>query len=103
MPVRAVFRAEVAKEYAIQASTLDGTYGGAFGLYWRPVDPPAWLRYMGSFTDAKDSQGDAVQLINAGSLATDADGSTLYAASPLGLTAFERDADTGAIDGRPVG
>ena len=94
---RVVFLAEAGKQYAIRASTLDATYGGSLGLYWRPVDPPAWLRYMGSFADAEDSQGDAVQLIDAGSLAVDAEGRTLYAVSAAGLSVFERDADTGAL------
>ena len=94
---RVVFRAETGKRYAIRASTLDDSYGGSLGLYWQPVDAPAWLRYVGSFADAEDPQGDAVQLIDAGSLAIDAAGRTLYVVSAAGLTVFERNADTGAL------
>ena len=94
---KVVFRAEVGKRYAIRASTMDSTYGGALGLYWRPADAPAWLRYLGSFADAQDPQGSAVQLIDAGSLAFAGDGSALYATSAFGLTIFERDADSGGL------
>ena len=100
---RVVFLAEAGKQYAIRASTLDGTYGGSLGLYWRPVDAPAWLRYVGSFADAEDPQGDAVQLIDAGSLVIDAEDSRLYAVSAAGLIVFGRNADTGVLaDGRSL-
>ena len=92
-----VFHAEPGKQYAIRASTLDDTYGGTMDLHWRPVDAPAWLRYAGSFADAEDPLGDAAQLIDAGSLAVDAEGRTLYAVGAAGLTVFERNADTGAL------
>ena len=93
---KVVFHAEVGKQYAIRASTFSGSTGD-LGLYWRPTDAPAWLRFAGSFADALDSDGDAVQLIDAGSLAINGDGGTLYAASAFGLTIFERDADTGGL------
>ena len=94
---KVVFRAEAGKRYAIRASTMNSTYGGVLGLYWSPVDAPAWLRYLASFADAQDPQASAVQLIDAGSLAFARDGSTLYATSAFGLTIFERDADTGGL------
>ena len=94
---KVVFRAEAGKRYAIRASTMDSTYGGGFALYWRPVDAPAWLRYLGSFADVQDSEGSAAQLIDAGSLAFAGDGSALYATSAFGLTVFERDADSGGL------
>ena len=92
-----VFRAEPGKKYAIRASTVDSTYGGDFGLYWTPVDAPAWLRYFGSFADTQDTQGNEVLLIDAGSLAFVEDGSELYTVSPVGLTVFERDSATGEL------
>ena len=94
---RVVFKAETGKQYAIRASTMNSTYGGTLGLYWRPVDAPAWLRYLGSFADTEDTDGDAVQLIDVGSLAFDGDGSELYAVSTTGLTIFERDSVTGEL------
>ena len=94
---KVVFRAAVGKQYAIRASTMNSTYGGILGLYWRPVDAPAWLQYLGSFADVQDSEGSAVQLIDAGSLAFAGDGSALYATSAFGLTIFERDADSGGL------
>ena len=94
---KVVFRAEVGKQYAIRASTMNSTYGGVLGLYWRPVDAPAWLQYLGSFADVQDSEGSAAQLIDAGSLAFAGDGSALYATSAFGLTIFERDADSGGL------
>ena len=94
---KVVFRAEVGKRYAIRASTIYTGFGGDLGLHWRPVDAPAWLRYLASFSDAQDAQGGAVQLIDAGSLAFAPDGSTLYSTSAFGLTIFERDADTGGL------
>ena len=94
---KVVFRAEVGKQYAIRASTMNSTYGGVLGLYWRPVDAPAWLRYLGSFADVQDSEGSAAQLIDAGSLAFARDGSMLYSTSAFGLTTFERDADSGGL------
>ena len=92
-----VFHAEPGKRYAIRASTPDRSYGGSMGLYWRPHDAPAWLRHMGFYAAAEDSQGDAVQLIDTGSLAVDAEGRTLYAVDAAGLTVFERNTDTGAL------
>ena len=93
---KVVFHAQVGKRYAIRASTVSGSTGD-LGLYWMPTDAPAWLRFAGSFADAVDADGDAVRLIDAGSLAIDGDGGTLYAASAFGLTVFERDADTGGL------
>ena len=94
---KVVFRAEPGKQYAIRASTVDSTNGGGFVLNWTPVDAPAWLRYFGSFADTKDTQGNAVLLIDAGSLAFVEDGSELYTVSPVGLTVFERDSATGEL------
>ena len=91
---RLVFLAEAGRRYAIRASTLDGN-SGSLGLNWRPVDAPAWLRYVGSFADA----GGAAPLTGAGALAFDADGGALYAASASGVTVFRRDAGTGALTG----
>ena len=54
---------------------------------------------MGSFADALDADGDAVRLIDVGSLAIDGDGSTLYAVSTLGLTTFQRNSETGRLTG----
>ena len=100
---RVVFRADVGKQYVIRASAHGGSYGGSFGLYWKPVDAPAWLKYLGTFAEAADSLGSAVRLIDAGSLALDGDGSALYAVTAAGLTTFGRDADTGELaDGTSI-
>ena len=89
-----VFLAEVGKRYAIRAGTFDGN-GGWITLYWRPVGAPAWLRFVGSYTDAADEDGDALRLVDLGSLAFDAH--ALYAVSPFGLAVFEQDPETGAL------
>ncbi|MCY4057899.1 MAG: hypothetical protein OXG44_07845, partial [Gammaproteobacteria bacterium] len=94
---RVVFRAEPGKRYAIRASTLHGGYGGSLGLHWRPADAPAWLRYVGSFSDAEDPEGETVRLIDGGSLAFDGKGATLYAVSALGLTTFARENSSGRL------
>ena len=94
---KVVFRAEPGKQYAIRASSVDGSYGRSMKLYWKPVGAQAWLRYLGSFADTEDTQGNAVQLIDAGSLAFVEDGSDLFTVSPAGLTVFERDSATGNL------
>lgn len=94
-----VFHASVGKRYAIRLSSPDSPFGRGFRFDWRPTKAPAWLRFAGSFDDAEDGDGDAVRLIDAGSLAFDADGTTLYAVSAAGLTVFERNAHTGALNG----
>ncbi|MDE0192776.1 MAG: S8 family serine peptidase, partial [Gammaproteobacteria bacterium] len=100
---KVVFHADPGKQYAIRASSPYGGYGGSLGLYWRPADAPAWLRYLGSFADVEDHGGDTVRLINGGSLAFDGNGGTLYAVSAFGLTTFVRDTVTGQLaDGVPV-
>ena len=95
-----VFHADAGKRYVIRTGTVAASVGRDLSLRWRPTDAPAWLKYAGSFTDAVDGEGDPVRLIDPGSLAVDADGRMLYAVSPLGLTVFERDAETGALTGR---
>ena len=94
---RLVFRAETGRRYAIRASTPDSNSGGPMGLHWRPVAAPAWLRYLGSFAESEDAGGTAIELIDAADLAFDASGGALYAVSADGLTAFERDPDSGTL------
>ena len=94
------FRAVAGRRYTIRVGSPATDDGAPFSLGWHPADAPAWLGFAGSFADAPDAQGRAVRLMDVGSLAFGgADGGTLYAVSALGLTAFERDSATGALNG----
>ncbi len=97
----AIFRAEADVRYVIRVGRRTG-FGSRddedFTLAWNENGPPAWLRYAGSIVDHDfDAGGKLLQIAEPNSLAFNADGSELYAASRLGLQVYARDAESGAL------
>ena len=94
----AVFQAESGVRYAIRVGSDAWSRGGDFQLSWDEHGPPAWLRYAGSLTDGDlDAGGTLVETAAPRSLALNAEGTALYAATALGLQTYVRDAESGGL------
>ena len=93
-----VFSAESGVRYAVRVGTSGALPPGGFTLSWTENGPPAWLRHAGALKNGYvDGGGNLTQLVTPGSIAFNADGSELYVATALGLQAYARDAEDGAL------
>ena len=91
-----LFYAAAGSRHAVSLGTAGGGTGGDFTLGWDTAEPPLWLRYAGRLADGhRDSGGNPVEIRMAGDLAFG--GEALYLASGLGLSVFERDAESGGL------
>ena len=93
-----VFGAESGVRYAVRVGARGTSPPGGFTLSWTENGPPAWLRYAGALKNGYvDGGGNLTQLVTPGSIAFNADGSELYVATALGLQAYARDTEDGAL------
>ena len=83
----------------VRVGTTGGAEGSDFTLRWDETDAPIWLRYAGRTAERyATADGDAVEAADFRSLALDASGRALYAASEAVLAVFARDASAGTLE-----
>ena len=93
-----VFSAESGVRYAVRVGALGVSPPGGFTLTWSENGLPAWLRYAGALRNGyMDGGGNLTQLSSPGSIAFNADGSELYVTTALGLQAYARNPEDGAL------
>ena len=92
----ASLRTEAGGRYAVRVGSIDQR--GQFALRWELDGPPTWLRYLGQVRNGDlDANREVIRMSGVDSLAFDAEGGQLFAASLHGLQRYERDAATGAL------
>ena len=96
------FFASAGERYTVRAGIQGYDLEDQYTLRWEATDAPTWLRYAGAHEQQLDDGGESTQLLFPGTLAFDASGSTLFAATRRGLAVFERDASTGALTPTPT-
>ena len=93
-----VFGAESGVRYAVRVGALGASPPGGFTLTWSGNGLPAWLRHAGALRNGHmDGGGNLTRLASPGNIAFNADGSELYVATALGLQAYARDPEDGAL------
>ena len=93
-----LFEADEGVNYKIVLGSANVGYGGEFTLTWNEADEPGWIRYVGQLTDGHlDSADTEVAIRRPGELAMNGDGTTLYLASSVGLSVFDRDIEHGEL------
>ena len=91
-----LFYATAGSRHAISVGVYGGGTGGEFMLRWDRAEAPMWLRYAGRLADGQRDRNDQpVEIRMTGELTFG--GEALYLASGLGLSIFERDAESGRL------
>ena len=91
-----LFFATTGSRHAVSLGVVGGGTAGEFTLRWDSAEPPAWLRYAGRLADGhRDRNGQPLEIRMTGELTFG--GEALYLASGLGLSIFERDAESGGL------
>ena len=95
-----MFHADGGGRYLIRLGALGEGPGGAFTLRWGETAAPVWLRYRGHLAGGEADPAGAYidpDFLSGLSGLVFGEGGTLYAATPGGLLAFERDPASGAL------
>ena len=93
-----LLNAKEGTSYQIVLGSVGGGRGGEFTLSWNEDNDPGWIRYVAQITDGQlDSEENEVQIRRPGDLAINNDGTSLFLASSLGLSVFERDTESGEL------
>ena len=98
-----LLNAKEGTSYQIVLGSVGRGRGGEFTFTWKEDDDPGWIRYAAQITDDQvDAVGNEIQIRRPGDLAINDDGTSLFLASSLGLTVFERDTENGELMLRQV-
>ena len=91
-----LFYAAAGSRYLVSLGAVGAGTGGEFNLRWEPGEAPLWLRYAGRLADGhRDGSGNPVEIRLPGEM--EFGGQTLYLASGIGLQAYRRDVESGAL------
>ncbi|MCY3841504.1 MAG: hypothetical protein OXH09_23160, partial [Gammaproteobacteria bacterium] len=96
--IEVVLQAVAGNRYAVRLGTVGSSHGADFALRWEETDAPDFLRYLGRFAvQAEDASGEDIEVEGIRTLAFDATGTALYAASNQGLVVLNRDVGSGEL------